>query len=362
MKKYFDAISGVDREWSADLLRLALRLASLPYAAATELRNLGFNQGVIRTQSVSCPVLSIGNLTTGGTGKTPTVAWLVRQLLHLGCRPAIISRGYRSLDGEENDEKRLLDDLCPGVPHLQHRHRFTAAQKVLQSTDINAIVLDDGFQHRQLHRDLDFVLIDALNPWGFNALLPRGLLRERLGQLARADVVFITRCELAGDEQVVQIQQQIRRRTAAPILRTAFQATQFVNSTGATLPLEQVAERQTVAFCGIGNPEGFQRALARLAAGISAENFLCYPDHHHYSDADLRRICERAESQQAEFLLTTRKDLVKIRQDQLGRVPLWALDIQLTFLDDPTLLIGMLRTLFPEQSVQDDVPPPVSLS
>jgi len=314
----------------------------------------------MKTQSVSCPVLSIGNLTTGGTGKTPTVAWLVQQLLRLGCQPAIISRGYHSLDGEENDEKRLLDDLCPGVPHLQHRHRFTAAQQVLQSTTTNAIVLDDGFQHRQLHRDLDFVLIDALNPWGFNALLPRGLLRERMGQLARADVIFITRCELAGEEQVARIQQQVQSRTAAPILRTAFRATQFVNSTGVTFSLEQVAERKTVAFCGIGNPDGFQQALARVAVDISAENFLRYPDHHHYSETDLQRIGERAESQQAEFLLTTRKDLVKIRRDQLGTVPLWALDIQLTFLDDPTFLIGMLRTLFPEQSVSDDIHPPAN--
>jgi len=343
--KYFDIISGRNREWTADLLRLGLNVCALPYLGITEARHWGFNHGYLRTESVSVPVISVGNLTTGGTGKTPTVAWLVNRLIELGRRPAIVSRGYRSLDGEANDEKRLLDDLCPGVPHLQHSHRATAAKRVLQTTSANLIVLDDGFQHRRFHRDLDLVLIDALNPWGFNALLPRGLLRERLRHLARADVVLVTRCDLVPEEQIRGILQRIRRFTDVPVLRTCFQAQQFVNSNGETLPLEQAAERAAFAFCGIGNPDGFQQMLTQLGMNHSAEHLLRFPDHYHYTQIEMERIPFEAERQQAELLFTTRKDLVKIRRTHLGNLPVWALDIALTFVDDSDLLTGMFRTL-----------------
>lgn len=350
MDKYFEVISGADREWSADLLRFALSACAVPYAVALELRNRAYDYGLLQVRSATLPVLSIGNLTTGGTGKTPTVAWLVHHLREIGTQPAIVSRGYRSLDGEQNDEKRLLDELCPGVPHLQNPRRIVAAREVAQSTSVDVIVLDDGFQHRQLHRDLDFVLIDALNPWGYQALLPRGLLRERIGGLSRADVIFITRCELASDERIQAIISRIQRVTSAPVLRTAFCPRRFVNAAGETLSLERAADRVGFAFCGIGNPDGFRRTLTTLATGIPEDRCLHFPDHHHYSAADLHRIHRQAEAQQAEILLTTRKDLVKIRRDCIGNLPLWALDIELTFLDAPEFLTGLLRTILPEGS------------
>lgn len=346
MDRYFDIIAGRQRGWAADAVRLALSMCAIPYLVVSELRNLGYRRGLFSVQSVNAPVISIGNLTTGGTGKTPTVAWLIHQLQEQGQRPAIISRGYRSLNGEENDEKRLLDELCRDVPHVQNRRRINAARELLNSSTSNVLVLDDGFQHRRLHRDLDLVLLDALNPWGFEALLPRGLLRERRQHLDRAHLFLLTRCDLVPEERLQEITQQVRAFSQSPILRTTFQPRQFVNATGEVLSLEQASQHRGMAFCGIGNPEGFRRTLTQLALGISEESLIRFPDHHHYSSADLQRIQERAETRGAEILLTTRKDLVKIRQDHLGNIPLWALDISLTFQEDPAVLTGLLRTLF----------------
>lgn len=344
--RYFDIISGRERGWRAGTLRLLLKLCTVPYLVVSELRNEGFRRGLFTVESVHVPVISVGNLTTGGTGKTPTVAWIIHQLQKLDQQPAIISRGYRSLDGEENDEKRLLDELCRGVPHLQNRRRIEAAREILNSAPVTALVLDDAFQHRQMHRDLDLVLIDALNPWGFGELLPRGLMRERLCHLNRAQLFLLTRCDLVPEEQLQSITKRIRSVSSAPVLRTRFEPQRFINAAGETLSLQQAAERPGLAFCGIGNPDGFRRTLTQLAAGISTDNLIPFPDHHHYAAEDLGRIQQRAESQGAELLLTTRKDLVKIRQNQIGGTPLWALDIALVFEEDPAELTDRLRNLF----------------
>ncbi len=344
---YFDVISGRNRRYSAALARLLLRGISVPYAVMTDLRNLAYDRGWAPEQGVPAPVISIGNITTGGSGKTPVVAWLTNQLSAEGFHPAIVSRGYRSLDGQENDEKRLLDALCPGVPHVQNRRRVIAARLALAKQRADVLVLDDGFQHRRLHRDVDVVLIDALNPWGYDALLPRGLLRERLTHLRRADVILITRSELAGERQVAAICRRIARATPAPIVRTSFQPLGLVNSTGATAPLELLANRKPLGFCGIGNPEGFRKTLAAAGSELPPERCVTFPDHHHYPGTSVRRILQRAKKQAADLLVTTRKDLVKLPYDDLGTLPLWALEIGLTFLDDPAPLWGLIKTVLP---------------
>lgn len=344
---YLEIISGQDREWSASLARMFLSVCSVPYGLVTVVRNTLYQHAVLRPRSVAAPIISIGNLTTGGTGKTPAVAWLVQALQAAGCSPAIVSRGYGSLDGEENDEKRMLNELCPGVPHEQNRKRWQAAQKILDRQEANVLVLDDGLQHRQLHRDLDVVLIDALNPWGYNALLPRGLLRETLSGLRRADIILITRCELSTAEQIDVIIKRIRRFTDVPVLRTAFCARRFINTRGEELSLTQALEKVGFAFCGIGNADGFRRTLMSQGIGLPNERFIQFPDHHHYSYEDLKNVVRQAELQGAEAFFTTRKDLVKIRQDRLGNISLWALDIDLEFIDPPDFLPGLLRTFVP---------------
>lgn len=339
---WLDVISNRNRHWTASFLRMGLAVASLPYGVVTDARNFGYRIGLLSSQRVGVPVISIGNITTGGTGKTPTVAWIVHQLQELGKKPAILSRGYRSLDGEENDEKKLLDSLCPLVPHVQHPKRIESARKVLAETDSNVLVLDDAFQHRQMRRDFDLLLVDALNPWGFGGLLPRGLLRERLSQLARADAILLTRCDLASAESLQKIIHEIARYTQAPVLKTRFQATDLINGVGEAKSLAEIERQKPLIFCGIGNPKGFQQTLAAFT-DVANERCLTFPDHHHYGSEDLKRLHQAFLSTQSDLYLTTRKDLVKLPPDGIAGVPVWALNIELSFIDSPAPLLQMLQ-------------------
>ena len=265
----------------------------------------------VRRAEVS--VVSVGNLTTGGTGKTPVVALIVQILQRHDLRPAMISRGYGSIDGQANDEKRVLERLCPNVPHEQNPSRFVAASIVTKSKDIDAIVMDDGFQHRQLHRDLDVVLIDATNPFGYDHLLPRGLLREPLSSLGRADTVLITRADMVKAERLQEIEQQVR--TAAPhlaerIYRVEFRATGMIDGKGQRFPLSEFAGRCVMLASGIGNPQAF--ADTCLRSGMMVAGTQWFPDHHHYSAEDVRKIAEKSRQLGAVGVVVTLKDLVKL--------------------------------------------------
>ncbi|MCA9044672.1 MAG: tetraacyldisaccharide 4'-kinase [Planctomycetaceae bacterium] len=335
-------LSGHRRDVSAALMRAGLSLAAPLYGAAISLRNRLFDRKLLKTAELNVPVISVGNVTTGGTGKTPVVAWLTHQLTSLGYRPGLLSRGYKSLDPAGNDEKRVLELLCPDIPHIQNRSRFAGGQKLLQEHDVNVAVLDDGFQHRQLHRDVDLVLIDATNPWGFGHLLPRGLLRESLSGLRRASAILVTRCDQVDEAAITQIIAQAKTYTSVPILRTQFTSTGFSNSQGENYSVgdAQIDWSHPHAFCGIGNPIGFQKTLSSLAGNevpLSA-----FPDHFHYSRGDLDELSAAAET--PSVWLTTLKDLVKINQPDLNGVPLLAVEIRLEFLDSSQPLLDILAS------------------
>jgi tetraacyldisaccharide 4'-kinase len=326
-----EIVSGQRTGIAADVVRGGLSCAELCYRSGVAIRNRRFDRSPTAATSVPVPVVSIGNLTTGGTGKTPLVAWVVAQLQALGCRPAILSRGYRSLDGEENDEKRLLDRLCPEVPHVQNPDRAAAARRLISGSAADALVLDDGLQHRRLHRDLNIVLIDVLNPWGFGRLLPRGLLREPRSGLRRADLVILTRSDQCAHRELIRVHREVSRHTDSIVGHAAFRPSALVNARGETAPLSILAHRRTAAFCGVGNPEGFRRSAAGLIGENAAARMLAFPDHHHYGAADVERIVAHAESQSAELLLTTEKDLVKFADVELGARPLWGVRIDVEF-------------------------------
>ncbi len=286
----------------------------------------------------------MGNVTTGGTGKTPFVAWVTRQLLQQDRQPALLSRGYRSLDHSGNDELRVLSLLCPGVTHVQQADRVAGARRLISEHSCHAIVLDDAFQHRRLHRDLDLVLIDALNPFGYGHLLPRGLLRESLRGLRRADVVLITRGEAVPEETLADLQQQLRHWTTAPIVRTRFVPTGLRTHGGEAIPLAKCSTVLSIenpgAFCGIGNPAGFEATLsAVLQRTLTAMPF---PDHHHYTAADVRGL----RRQQADVWFTTLKDLVKLPMDAFGGTPVYAVEIGVDFIDPPTPILERLQSLW----------------
>jgi tetraacyldisaccharide 4'-kinase len=328
-RRFLDVISGTQQDWTARAVRCGLSALTPFYRTAVTLRNRLFDFGVQRAHGVGVPVVSIGNLTTGGTGKTPMVAWLANWLQQRGDSPCIISRGYRSLEDRTNDEYRVLEQLCPGVPHLQNRDRVAASVDAIEQHRPGVLILDDGFQHRRLHRDLDIVLIDALNPWGYGRLLPRGLLREPASSLRRADAVVITRADQIEPSSLSRLLDEIACRTKAPIAEALFRPQRLLALGGQTADLTSLVGQRLLGFCGIGNPQGFARTLT--TAGMPDVPLEAFPDHHHYTADDLHRLTEQASARQAAALVTTQKDLVKLEPQWLADVPVWAVVIGVEF-------------------------------
>jgi tetraacyldisaccharide 4'-kinase len=327
-ERLLDIARGTRRGARAAALRLLLRVASWPYGLAVRLRNLAFDRGWKKTHRAAVPVVSVGNLTVGGTGKTPMVEFIARYYRNHDRLVAVLSRGYGS-DRGRNDEAQVLEENLPDVPHLQGPDRVELASAAVEELESEVLVLDDGFQHRRLARDLDIVLLDATDPPGASHLLPRGLLREPASSLRRADAVVLTRCDQAGPEALDELRRRVGRLAPGKVVAEAIHCpVALVSAGGATAPLDQLRGRPVAAFCGIGNPEAFRRTLGAL--GVDPVEFVVYPDHHPYSREDVERLRERAGQLPADALVvTTQKDLVKLRLDELAGRPLWAVGVEL---------------------------------
>jgi tetraacyldisaccharide 4'-kinase len=344
--RFVHLISGAARGLPSSIARGGLRILSAPYGVGVRLRNAAFDAGFRRPQQADVPVISVGNITTGGTGKTPFVAFLAGWFGQRNVRVCLISRGYGALDGAANDEKLVLDSLCPGVPHVQHPDRVASARTAVEQHGAEVLILDDGFQHRRLGRDLDIVLVDALNPWGYGHLLPRGLLREPLSGIERADLVVLTRADLceAGEKQRIRARLAAIRGTGECV-EVAFPPSGLINAGGQMLPLESLASRPLAAFCGIGNPEGFRHTLRQAGADLRDDAFRAFRDHHHYTLADLDEVGALARRSSAALVVTTLKDLVKIDRVELGGVPLRAVMIGTRILEGVPLLETALERI-----------------
>jgi tetraacyldisaccharide 4'-kinase len=343
-------ISGETRGIGAALLRGALRAAEPFYAGAMSLRNALYSRGVCRVHRLPRPVVSVGNLTTGGTGKTPVVAWLAASLRDAGHRPAILMRGYGG------DEPRVLEDILNPdaaadrrrIPILADPDRVAAAAQALaEDASITAFLLDDGFQHRRVHRDVDLVLIDATNPFGFGHVLPRGLLREPRRGLARASAFLLTRVDQVSGEAIASIERELRRlKPGAPIYRSRHAASELLDAAGEAHSIEKLAGNRVFAFCGIGNPASFRRQLE--ASGAALAGFRAMGDHHRYDAGDLASLEAAAAASDAEALVTTEKDWVKLRplvqrvepSAAKPRLAIWRVQVQIAF--DPEENQGQL--------------------
>ncbi len=328
--EFRNLVSGRSRGVLPAASRAVLRAAEVPYTVAVNWRNRRFDSRHSKSHCAGVPVISVGNLTLGGTGKTPLVKWLTRWLDRHGIRVAIVSRGYGASAGKHNDEALELAQSLPHIPHLQDPHRLAAARRAVDEFSCQAIVLDDGFQHRRLARDLDIVLIDALEPFGFEHVFPRGTLREPACGLRRAHVVCLSRADVIGAEQ----REAIRRRAAELSPQAAWcelvhAPNQLINSAGETAPLESLSGKRVAVFCAIGNPAGFRHTLEATECEIAS--WREFPDHHQYGQADIAGLSEMAVSCRASAAVCTQKDLVKIGQRELGGLPLWALAIEMEF-------------------------------
>lgn len=321
-------VSGELKGLRPALMRLGLSGLAVGYGLAMRLRSLGYAWGWLETQHVAVPVISLGNITTGGTGKTPFAAFVAQWFRDREVRVAFLSRGYGADPGAVNDEALVLNLLCPDVPHLQNPDRVASARIAIEELESQLLILDDGFQHRRLGRDLDVVLIDATNPWGYGSLLPRGLLREPLSGLRRAGLVVLTRVDGVSEERLQQIRQRLKNvRGTAECVETSFPVRRLVNSLGETAEWSMLAAGPVAAFCGIGNPTAFENLLARCGQPVAGDRFRVFPDHHRYSRVDVDALRDWADKLGSPVILTTQKDLVKLDIPRLNQSPLWAVEI-----------------------------------
>lgn len=322
-------VSGQRRGLTARLARGLLRALSVPYAAVMTARNRAYDAGWLPIHRVAVPVVSVGNLTLGGTGKTPLVRWLVEWYQREAIRAGIVSRGYHATAGQLSDEARELAIWSPQTPYWQNPDRVAAARSAIHEAGCQLIVLDDALQHRRIHRDLNLVVLDALLPFGCEYVFPRGLLREPLAGLRRADVVLLSRADAvdAGQRQAIHA----RVRTLAPQaawVETVHRPQGLLTPTGERYPLDSLRGRTVAAFCGIGNPAGFRHTLE--SCGCAIAGLREFPDHHAYTVADMRALRNwAAELAGAAALVCTVKDLVKIPCEPPDAAPLWALAIDL---------------------------------
>ena len=341
--QFRDLVSGRRRGLSSAVARGALALAEIPYAAAVGWRNRRFDRG-IAVERVNVPVVSVGNLTLGGTGKTPLVEWLARWFVGRGVRVVLVSRGYGAAPGHPNDEALELARSLPDVPHLQDPRRAQAAAQAVRELGAQLILLDDGFQHRRLARDLDIVLVDALEPFGFGRVFPRGTLREPLAGCRRAQAIALLRSDLvtAGERQSIR-REFARLAPEAAWIELRMRTRGLCNHGGQRREAGQLAGRRVAAFCGIGNPAGFRRQLE--ACGCTLDAWLEFADHQAYAPSDIAALADWLAGRDVESVVCTRKDLVKLPLACIGSTPLWALEVELEISTGEDELLALCEPL-----------------
>ena len=345
-----DLVSGKRRGVLPAMTRCALAVAEVPYSLVVVRRNRRFDSGRTEITRVGVPVISVGNITLGGTGKTPVVEWLARWFRQRGVRVCIISRGYGAEEGSRNDEALELEQKLPDVPHVQNPNRVEAAQMAIEEFETQLILLDDAFQHRRIHRDLNIVLLDALEPFGFDHVFPRGTLREPLAGLSRADVVCLTRADMLSVDERQQIRMRVERmRPDVPWVELSHAPRALLVWRGEEQPIESLRKKQVAAFCGIGNPAGFRHTLDTCGYEVAA--WREFPDHHNFTRDDVDSLAawatDHAAGEGISAVVCTHKDLVKIQSRELGETPLVALGIGIDLLAGGELIDACLTPLLP---------------
>ena len=335
-------ISNPEENRLQKILLAPLFLLALLYGWVVRTRIFFYRKGIYRTHSLPCKVISVGNITLGGTGKTPFVILLAEMVQEKGYRTAVLSRGYKGKyagaygvvsDGEKilldalqaGDEPYLLAQKLKGVPIVVGKKRWISGRFVLDRFKPQVVILDDGFQHLALKRDCNVLLLDSLHPFGNGKLFPRGELREPLSQMGRADVLILTKGE--QDDIINNLGKRLMNfPEGVPLFRVHYQP-QEVRAWGeekgrVSLILKG---RKVLAFAGLARPFSFKNTLSSLGAKIL--KFEVFPDHHPYSPADLERLSQQALRCGAEAMITTEKDLARIQFFSPRFLPLWTLAV-----------------------------------
>ena len=335
-----------------------LRGCSYLYEYGVRLKLAMYDMGIKKKEKLDCCVISIGNITVGGTGKTPTAQKMADLIKRMGYRVVILNRGYRShwdkeigvvSDGnkifmtayEAGDEAYLMAKTLPGIPVVIGKNRAITGKYAVEKLNAEVIIMDDGYQHWHLERDLDVVLVDTLNMFGNGCVLPRGMLREPLENLNRGDLFLLTKTDQSSILSRMQLRKTIGKyNSKAPVVESVHHPKNFVEIAdwykGITqnhLELSELEGKNVMVFSAIGNPSSFEQTLSGI--GLNIKEAVRYPDHHDYGMLEMQYILERASSHNAVAMITTSKDAVKIPTEFIyssREIPLYILnmDIQVT--------------------------------
>jgi tetraacyldisaccharide 4'-kinase len=335
-------ISGQTNSLAGKALRPFLSLAAAGYSAVINTRNFLYDKGLLKIHHPNAAVISIGNITAGGTGKTPLVIRLCNKISQPYI-PAILTRGYKA---HQSDEVAVLVQNCPNAKIIVNPDRIKGSDEAIGKFGANVLIMDDGFQHRRLHRDLDIVTIDATNPYGFGKLLPAGLLREPLTCLKRADAVVLTRCNQVTDNDLARLEENLKSvNPNLLIARSIHNPTYAISSGNKKLGIAELKNKKIFAFCGIGNPDSFLNTIRQIGATLLGSKI--YNDHYQYTANDINEIYEQAERLKADFILTTQKDWAKITSLASPKkdVPLAYLAIELKFITAEDKITQLIETV-----------------
>jgi tetraacyldisaccharide 4'-kinase len=364
----YKLVHGEKRGFIAMLLLGLLRIMSFVYGMGVTVKLGLYKQGILKQHKLGCRVISLGNITVGGTGKTPTAQRLAAIIRDMGYRVVILNRGYRAgwrgqvglvSDGrkiymsvnEAGDEAYLLAKNLPGVAVVIGKNRTVTGDYAVENLRAEVIILDDGYQHWQLARDLDIVLIDTINVFGNNFLLPRGTLREPLANLGRANAFLLTKVDQSTDDARDVIRETLSRyNDKALVVESIHNPRCFIEIEDwykgvrpETISLEAIRAQGVLAFSAIGNPTSFEQTIMDIGAG-SVES-VRFPDHHDYTMAEMQAVMQKAVDKEVYALVTTEKDAVKIPSEFIHSerpLPVYVLGIEVRFVDGYEELMEMI--------------------
>ena len=360
-RTFYDFITTKQHGFFPNLLRILLMPLCGLYSAIVYARNFCFEVGICKQKKLPCTVISIGNIVIGGTGKTPTVAAIAKLLQRTGSNVAVLLRGYKRQSTEKilfvsdgknhlcsrdksGDEADMLAHQLADIPIIVGKQRYLSGEAAIDQYKSSVIILDDGFQHRQLARDLDILTIDATNPYGTGSLLPIGTLREQKSSIKRADIIILTHTDVT-ETNIEQLKTALNELAPnIPILETIHKPTSLYRLNQAdknvTIPLNNLSGKRLLAVCGIGNPNPFVRTLENHNPEIV--ELLAFPDHHVYTESDIQQIKHQMVQCEAKWIITTQKDEHKLTSLNTD-LPILVLAIELVFTEGVEVLLDKLQ-------------------
>ena len=371
IKKKIENIMTGEGGSSFSSVELLLFILSLFYGGLIKFRSKAYDRGIIKSRKLPCKVISIGNITVGGTGKTPMTIYVAELVQKLGYGVVVISRGYKGelektggivsngktvLMGPEKagDEPFMLAGRLKNIPVIVGKDRFKVGMQAVKKFNPDVVVLDDAFQHLKLKRDIDLVLLDSNSPFGNLHLFPRGILREPLSVLLRPDALIMTRSDRAFETEMEKVFDGLKEFIQLkPVFKTSHSPYSYIVKKGKHIPFESIStssflydfnflkDRRVFAFAGIARNDDFIHTVQSFKCDIT--DFLGFGDHHQYSGDDLDKILRLAEKENVEFLITTEKDYARIARRVKWPVDLLVAGVEISFGNDDKVFNDFIK-------------------